>query len=145
MSHPDPTTHSTTHSTTDPMNDRTTDPVTVREAYLATWNAADPAERRARLAEGWHPEATYTDPMAEVRGHDAIDGLVGAVRDQFPGFVFTPVGEPDGHHGRVRFQWGLGPAGADPVVIGSDVVVLDAQGRVADVHGFLDQVPVGLA
>lgn len=42
---------------------------------------------------------------------------------------------------QLRFQWGLGPAGEEPVVIGFDVVVLDDDRRIQDVRGFLDQVP----
>ena len=41
----------------------------------------------------------------------------------------------------VRFGWGLGPYGAEPVVLGFDVVTTDADGRIATVVGFLDKVP----
>ena len=47
----------------------------------------------------------------------------------------------DAHHQQLRFSWGLGPAGDEPLIIGFDVVVLDDQGRVADVRGVLDKVP----
>lgn len=108
--------------------------------YLATWNATG-AERARLLAEHWSPEATYTDPLAEVSGHEGIAAVVDGVQAQFPGAVFTQVGAADGHHRQVRFRWGLGPEGAEPLVIGFDVVVLDASGRIQDVRGFLDQVP----
>lgn len=118
-----------------------TDATAVANAYLATWNATDTIERQTLLRRHWNPEATYTDPLTEVAGHDELDALVAGVHEQFPGFVFRTVGEADGHHRQVRFQWGLGPEGVEPVVIGSDVVVLDEDGRVSDVRGFLDQVP----
>ncbi|MEU2772174.1 nuclear transport factor 2 family protein [Streptomyces sp. NPDC007162] len=110
------------------------------EQYLATWNATG-EERAALLSEHWSSEATYTDPLAEVRGHEGIAAVVDGVQAQFPGFVFTQVGEADAHHRQVRFQWGLGPEGAEPLVIGFDVLVLDESGRIQDVHGFLDKVP----
>ncbi|MFI6764152.1 nuclear transport factor 2 family protein [Streptomyces sp. NPDC050355] len=110
------------------------------QQYLATWNATGD-ERAVLLREHWSPEATYTDPLAEVSGHDAIAAVVEGVREQFPGFVFTQVGEADAHHRQVRFRWGLGPEGAEPLVIGFDVLVTDASGRIQDVHGFLDKVP----
>ena len=113
----------------------------VVDAYLATWNCTDARARRDLLAQHWSPSATYTDPMAEVTGTEAIGAVVAGVHEQFPGFEFTLVGEPDGHHGQVRFQWGLGPAGAEPPVIGFDVVTVDADGRIATVAGFLDRVP----
>lgn len=110
-------------------------------AYLQTWNTTDAGERTELLSRHWAPAATYTDPLAEAVGREAIGATIGAVHEQFPGFVFTPVGEPDAHHQQVRFQWGLGPAGAEPVVIGFDVLVTDEQGRIETVLGFLDKVP----
>jgi hypothetical protein len=112
------------------------------EQYLATWNAAG-AERADLLASHWSPAVTYVDPLAEVSGHAGVDAVIEGVQTQFPGFVFTRVGDGDAHHRQVRFQWGLGPDGAEPVVIGFDVVVLDEEGRIQDVRGFLDQVPGG--
>jgi hypothetical protein len=110
--------------------------------YLQLWNTDDPAERRDLLRRGWAPEAGYVDPLGEAFGHDAVDQLIGAARDQFPGFRFHLVGAVDGHHRQLRFRWGLSPAtDAEPVVVGFDVVVLDDAGRVLDVRGFLDLVP----
>lgn len=111
------------------------------ERYLACWNETDPTARRDLLREHWTADATYTDPMADVRGIDAIDATITAVQQQFPGFVFTPGGPVDEHHRQARFTWGLGPRGADPIVEGFDVVVLDDAGRIATVLGFLDRVP----
>ena len=98
--------------------------------YLAAWNETDPEARRAAVGRIWTDDARYADPLADVTGHD-----------QVPGFAFTQVGEVDGHHDQARFTWGLGPAGAEPVVIGSDVVTLAEDGRISLVLGFLDQVP----
>jgi hypothetical protein len=47
----------------------------------------------------------------------------------------------DANHHQARFTWHLGPASGEPVVIGFDVVVLDRDGRIRSVHGFLDKVP----
>jgi hypothetical protein len=108
--------------------------------YLATWNAA-PAERETLLASYWSPRVTYVDPLAEVSGHSALSGLIDAVHDQFPGFVFSQASDVDAHHQQLRFSWGLGPAGEEPAVIGFDVVVTDDDGKIVDVRGFLDRVP----
>lgn len=109
--------------------------------YLACWNEDDTDARRALIDQHWTETATYVDPMAEVTGREALNATIGAVRQQFPGFVFTPVGDVDAHHNQARFQWGLGPAGVEPVVVGFDVVVTDADGRFERVLGFLDRVP----
>ena len=114
----------------------------VIERYIAAWNEADPARRRGLVDALWAPDGSYTDPLADARGRDEIDGLIGAVQQQFPGYVFTLGGPVDGHHNQGRFSWHLGPSGGgEPVVIGFDVVVLDDGGQIRSVHGFLDKVP----
>lgn len=112
------------------------------DLYLETWNATDVATRERLLADHWCDAATYTDPMVDVAGRDAISATIAAVQAQFPSYVFSLVGEADAHHRQTRFQWGLGPAHLEPVVIGFDVLVSDESGRIQRVHGFLDKVPV---
>jgi hypothetical protein len=43
----------------------------------------------------------------------------------------------------VRFGWELGPKGQEALIAGSDVAVLDDDGRIRAVFGFLDRVPSG--
>lgn len=111
------------------------------EQYLDCWNQTDAEARRKLIEQVWAPEASYTDPLADVTGRAAIDATIAAVQGQFPGFVFTLAGPVDAHHRQARFTWNLGPAGAAPVVVGSDVALADPDGRVTAVYGFLDQVP----
>jgi hypothetical protein len=111
------------------------------DRYIAAWNETDADARRALVGSLWAADGSYTDPLADVRGPDAIAGLIGAAQQQFPGFVFTRGGPVDANHNQARFTWHLGPAGREPVVIGFDVVVLDGAGQIRSVHGFLDQVP----
>ncbi|MCW2542432.1 MAG: hypothetical protein JWN95_4157 [Frankiales bacterium] len=114
---------------------------TLVERYLACWNETDADTRRALIEQTWSAAAEYRDPMAQVHGVEEIDATIAAVQGQFPGLVFTPVGEVDAHHQQARFQWGLGPDGAEPLIVGFDVAVLDEDGRITTVLGFLDKVP----
>lgn len=111
------------------------------DRYLAAWNANDAETRHELLAAHWSEDCVYVDPMADVAGLPSVGDTIAAVRDQFPGFVFSQVGEADSHHQQTRFQWGLGPEGEEPLVIGFDIVVVDEQQRIRDVRGFLDKVP----
>jgi hypothetical protein len=111
------------------------------ERYIACWNQTDPGLRRKLIDEVWAADASYTDPLAEAVGREAIDATIAAVQEQFPGFSFTLLGPVDSHHRQARFTWGLGPSGAEPVVVGFDVAVADDDGRLATVLGFLDKVP----
>jgi hypothetical protein len=115
--------------------------------YLRVWNTTDEAERRKAIDEVFAEDVRYVDPLAEVEGRDALNALIGAVHQQFPGLVFTAGGPADAHHDQGRFIWHLGPAahsgsaGGEPLVIGFDVAELDAAGRIRRVVGFLDKVP----
>jgi hypothetical protein len=116
---------------------------TVVQRYLAAWNASDPAERRAAIEAVFAPDARYVDPLADVTGTEALDALIAGVQQQFPGMRFGPVGDVDAHHDVCRFQWSLGPEGAEPLVIGFDVATVGPDGRISTVQGFLDKVPAG--
>ena len=111
------------------------------ERYLACWNETDATERAKLVHDLWAEDARYVDPMAQAQGHDEIDATIAAVQGQFPGFVFTQVGAVDAHHRQARFGWGLGPAGAEPIVVGFDVALVDEDGGLSLVLGFLDRVP----
>ena len=116
------------------------DPKNVADRYLAAWNETDADRRQAMLRQHWSANATYVDPMASVAGLDDIGKLIGGVQQRFPGFQFTLLGRPEGHGKHVRFSWSLGPAGVEPPIEGSDVVVIDGD-RIVGVVGFLDKVP----
>ena len=111
------------------------------ERYLAAWNETDVSRRRKLVDELWAEDGSYTDPLADAHGRAEIAGLIGAVQQQFPDFVFTLGGPVDAHHEQARFTWHLGPSGAEPVVVGFDVAVLNGGGQIRGVYGFLDKVP----
>ena len=113
---------------------------TIAAAYIATWNETDADKRRALLDAHWNETADYVDPLMAGRGRDEVGGLISAVHERFPGFRFALVGTADGYADKVRFSWGLGPAGDPSVIMGSDVVLMEG-GRIASVIGFLDRVP----
>jgi len=108
---------------------------------LAAWKEKDTQRRRELVDALWTENGSYTDPLADATGRAEIDGLIGAVQQQFPDFVFTLGGPVDAHHEQARFTWHLGPAGAEPAVIGFDVAVLNGGNQIRSVYGFLDKVP----
>jgi hypothetical protein len=112
-------------------------PHQIASDYLAAWNTPDEAER-ARLLDGWAENACYHDPMMTGEDRGGIAAMIAKARGQFPGHSFALTGTPDGHGPFIRFSWALAPAGGAPVAHGTDVVRLDAAGRIAEVIGFLD-------
>ncbi|MET9356678.1 nuclear transport factor 2 family protein [Streptomyces sp. NPDC006617] len=112
--------------------------------YFEAWNAGPDAVAKA-VAAAWTEDGGYTDPLADVRGHEQIAAVIGAAHEQFPGFSFRLSGAVDGHHDTARFSWELvsdAEEGRAPVA-GFDVITLDVEDRIRSVFGFLDRVPAG--
>ncbi|MEV8123649.1 nuclear transport factor 2 family protein [Streptomyces sp. NPDC085944] len=117
--------------------------------YFEAWNAAPDAVAKA-VAAAWAEDGGYTDPLADVRGHEQIAAVVAAAHEQFPGFSFRLSGAVDGHHDTARFCWelvsdcgGAPSGGGSAPVAGFDVITLDGEDRIRSVFGFLDRVPEG--
>jgi hypothetical protein len=111
------------------------------QRYIAAWNETDEQARRQAVEELYTDDARYVDPMVEATGPEQIAATIGAVQQQFPGFVFRLTGPVDGHHDQARFSWELGPEGSAAPIAGFDVAVTDGHGRIRSVLGFLDRVP----
>ncbi|MFK4104354.1 nuclear transport factor 2 family protein [Streptomyces sp. NPDC019531] len=112
--------------------------------YFEAWNAREPEARTKAVAAAWAIGGGYTDPLADVVGHEQIAAVVAAAHEQFPGFAFRLTGAVEGHHDTARFSWELVSEvdGSAPVA-GSDVITLAGDGRIRTVLGFLDRVPEG--
>ncbi|MFB7916432.1 nuclear transport factor 2 family protein [Streptomyces sp. NPDC056061] len=108
--------------------------------YFDAWNAT-PEDLGKAVAAAFTETVAYTDPVADVRGHRELAAAITGAHQQFPGFVFRPLGTPDGHHDLVRFGWELVAADGSAPVAGSDVIALADDGRITSVSGFLDRVP----
>ncbi|MET9903880.1 nuclear transport factor 2 family protein [Streptomyces sp. NPDC006446] len=110
--------------------------------YFEAWNAGGRDTLAKAVAAAWAPDGRYTDPLADVRGHEQIAAVITAAHEQFPGFAFRLLGPVDGHHDTARFGWELvAEADGSAPVAGFDVIVLDGEDRIRSVHGFLDRVP----
>ncbi|MET8740549.1 nuclear transport factor 2 family protein [Streptomyces sp. NPDC004728] len=112
------------------------------QRYFAAWNAATDEELAKAVAAAFTESATYTDPLADVRGHEELAATIDGAHQQFPGFEFRLTGTPDGHHDIARFGWELvSTADGSAPVAGFDVITLADDGRITSVGGFLDRVP----
>jgi ketosteroid isomerase-like protein len=110
--------------------------------YFEAWNATDADALAKAVAAAWTEDGTYTDPLADVRGHEQIAAVVQAAHERFPGFEFKLTGDVDGNHHIARFSWDLvSTADGSAPVAGSDVITLTEDGRITSVLGFLDRLP----
>ena len=113
------------------------------ETYMAAWNETDEAKIRSLLEKCWADDGTYTDPMSDVKGRDALVATITGLHTAVPGISLAPTGAFDEHHGRIRFGWKV--AGGAPerlaafpetALAGIDVGVLAADGRLQSITGF---------
>lgn len=117
------------------------------QKYVASWSEPDPAIRRATVAELWSPDALYKNATTEFPGRKGIEEAVQEVWDLFTSKGFTvQVGRVDANHEAVRYTWELFAPGAtaEPVALGTQVVTLDAEGRMVRDYQFVDKAPEGL-
>jgi hypothetical protein len=117
------------------MTDATS--VLLTRNLLEIFGEADPARRRAAIAEIWAVDGLFVDPHARLVGHDQLDEAVAGLHARFPGFVFTALGAPETFFEVGRLAWAQGPAGGAPQTTGLDVVTVK-EGRIAALYTFLD-------
>jgi hypothetical protein len=110
--------------------------------YLAAWNETDADQRAAVIARTWTEGGSYLDSHRDSTGYDAIDGMIAAVQQMFPGYRFRLCSSIDKHHDRVRFRWQAGGAPGAPLFFaGTDFATLAPDGRFLAVTGFTDAMP----
>ncbi|GHH41446.1 hypothetical protein FHS35_000934 [Streptomyces umbrinus] len=73
--------------------------------YFEAWNAGGEEALTKAVTAAWTADGTYTDPLADVRGHEGIAAVIAGAHEQFPGFEFRLTGAVDGHHDLARFGW----------------------------------------
>jgi hypothetical protein len=113
-----------------------TAPVVLIDRYLACWNEADPARRRALIDETFATSATYADPVLTGAGREGIDAMIAGFQAQYPNHTFSG-GEADGDS---AFTWSLAAPDGTVLIRGRDEYTLAEDGTFATIAGtFLDQ------
>jgi hypothetical protein len=118
-----------------------TDVETTVERWFTALNETDGAIRAVLVEEAWTPDGRWVDPPFEGQGHEAINGMVDAIYQQYPEHRFRRTSAIDAHHDSLRIGWELVSPDGDVVIAGTDVGTLDGDGRLARVTGFFDQLP----
>ena len=105
---------------------------------LEVFGQRDSARRAAVIAELYTADCTFFEADEQVTGREALNAKVGSILKDAPGFVFRAVGPVQVNHDLGRLRWQLGPAGAPPVVTGTDIAVFE-QERIRALYTFLDE------
>jgi SnoaL-like domain len=110
--------------------------------YIAAWNETDAVQRRSVIEQAWTENGTYLDGHRDGEGHAAIDAMIAAVQERFPGYRFRLSSGIEAHHDRVRFSWSAGGTDTAPLFFGgTDFATIAEDGRFVAVTGFTDAAP----
>jgi hypothetical protein len=109
----------------------------LRENLLGVFREHDAQRRRSNIARLWAAEGVFVDHNSRYEGHSGIDRAAAALIDRFPDFVFTPRGELQAFNGVGKLNWGFGPADAEAVITGIDVLVMEGD-KIGALYTFLD-------
>lgn len=127
-----------TPSTTDPEAAAAALAQTV-DTHLAGYCEPDPVRRVELLAAVWAPDGELIDPPMEAAGVDGIAGLTDVVLAHYPGHTFRRTTTVDAHHTHARYGWALVAPDGSVAVTGTDVIDVDADGRLVRVVGFFGE------
>ena len=105
---------------------------------LEVFGQRDSARRAAVIAELYTADCTFFEAKEQVTGREALNAKVGSILKDAPEFVFRAVGPAQVNHDHGRLPWEFGPAGAPPVVTGTDIAVFE-QERIRALYTFLDE------
>jgi hypothetical protein len=106
------------------------------DAYMAAWNETDKGKRAQMLQQCWSETGTYTDPMSDVTGRDALSAVIDGFHSQMAGATIVTATGLDQHHNRVRFGWKLIMEDGSTRIEGIDIGFLADDGRLASITGF---------
>jgi hypothetical protein len=115
------------------------------DQYFQAWNARNRNVRTAAVEGACAADVVYTDPKADVEGHQAFSDMIDAVQtqlaEQHATFTFLRTSAVDEHHGRLRFNWALKGHDAATVLAGVDCAQLSDDGRLQSVVGSFGETP----
>ena len=109
----------------------------LRANIHGVFSEPDGEKRHKTIARLWAEDAVFVDHNARYEGHSGIAHAADGLAKKFPNFTFTERGEIIVIPGAGKLNWGFGPAGAEPVITGSDVLVVKDD-KIGAIYTFLD-------
>ena len=106
------------------------------DRHLAGYCEPDPTRRLELLQGAWSASGRLIDPPFDGTGPEGIAAMVDAVLTHYPNHTFRRTTAVDAHHEYARYGWELVAEDGTVAVGGTDVVTVDADGKLATIVGF---------
>ena len=97
----------------------------------------DAQKRQAKIASLWAEDGVFMVPQGRFEGHQGIERAAAGFIQMFPNYAFTERGKVQSFNGVGRLAWEFGPAGAEAVRTGTDVLVIKGD-KIGAVYVFED-------
>ena len=96
----------------------------MQSSLLGVFNQRDEPARLEAMRELYAPGIRFSDDEGTVTGINAVNAKIRILQERTPGFVFSAAGPVHEVQDLGSLAWSYGPEGADPVVSGTDVVLV---------------------
>jgi uncharacterized protein YndB with AHSA1/START domain len=106
------------------------------EAWCAAWSHVDPSARRALLEPIVSPQVRFADRFGLVTGFEELLVHISAIHTHMPGTILSGAGDIRHCQGTLLADWTATGADARARGTGTNVFVLDGEGRIESVTGF---------
>ena len=107
----------------------------VVSAYVAAWNAADPAERRRLLDEAVTDDFVFEGPTGAYKGRDAVANFIAEMQERMPSTEVVRTGPATAAGAFAEFGWEIrSTASGARLLGGADEADVGGDGRLTRVE-----------
>jgi hypothetical protein len=117
-------------------NEVNKDPSSLVDAWFAAWAIADEEERRRALGTIAAPDVQFGDRFSVIDGCDELVQHIGGAIRFMSGFRIQRKGDVRHCLGTLLVEWTASRGENQQFATGTNVFVLNANGRIASVTGF---------
>ena len=96
-----------------------------------------PAGGWDKIASLWAKDGVFIVPDGRYEGHSGVERAAAELIEKFPTFTFADRGSVQTFNGVAKLAWEFGPAGAQAVLTGIDVLVMKND-KISAVYVFPD-------
>lgn len=105
------------------------------DAYVAAWNATEPAERRRLLDDAVADDFVFEGPTGAFKGREAVAAFVGEMQERMPSTEVVRTGPAAVARPFVEFGWEIRNTVSGARLLGGvDAAEVDDDGRLTRVE-----------